>query len=251
MRHLAFAILICGSITVFAHEIRSKHLPFGLPTGTDDTNDLVFRSCYVLSSNDATKFADWVAYRLSLTEVGGEVALDRNFKPDPLIDPAETIEDADYRGANAAFGYQRGHLAPLASFKGTPYASEVNLLSNITPQKVGLNNGPWRDLEDRVRALTIEHCEVFVMCGTLYDVDSELLPEADEDHDVPGAFWKVVIADPKGEPLKVAAFIMNQTATTADDFEDTQTTISEVQARSGFVLFPKMNAALIDSRDEV
>ncbi len=25
VRHLAFAILICGSITAFAHEIRPKH----------------------------------------------------------------------------------------------------------------------------------------------------------------------------------------------------------------------------------
>ena len=161
----------------------------------------------------------------------------------------ETIEDADYRRANAEFGYQRGHLAPLGSFRGTPYASEVNLLSNITPQKVGLNNGPWKDLEDRVRLLTIKHREVFVMCGTLYDVDSELLPEADDLHDVPGAFWKVVITKPKGEPLKVAAFIMNQTATTADDLEDTQTTIRVIQDRSGFVLFPDLATSLIDSID--
>ena len=139
----------------------------------------------------------------------------------------------------------------MASFKGTPYASEVNLLSNITPQKVGLNNGPWKDLEDRVRVLTIKHREVFVMCGTLYDVDSELLPEADETHDVPGAFWKVVITKPKGEPLKVAAFIMNQTATTADEFEDTQTTIRVIQNRTGFVLFPDLATSLIDSEDIV
>ena len=189
MRVILVLLLFVGPS--FAHEIRSKHLPFGLPTGTDVSNDLVFRSCYVLSSNDTTKFADWVAYRLTLTELGGEVALDRNFKPDPLIHPDETIEDADYRGANAAFNYHRGHLAPLASFKGTPYASEVNLLSNIVPQKAGLNTGPWKVLEDRVRLLTIKHREVFVMCGTLYDVDSEALPNADETHEVPGAFWKV------------------------------------------------------------
>ena len=78
----------------------------------------------------------------------------------------------------------------------------------------------------------------------------ELLPEADESHDVPGAFWKVVIAKPKGEPWKVAAFIMNQTATTADDFEDTQTTIRVIPDRCGFVLFPELDAALTDSRDE-
>ena len=44
--------------------------------------------------------------------------------------------------------------------------------------------------------------------------------------------------------------IINQDATTADNFEDTQTTIKEIQDRSGFVLFPKLNAALTDSRDE-
>ena len=46
---------------------------------------------------------------------------------------------------------------------------------------------------------------------------------------------------------------MNQDATTADDFEDTQTTIKdkEIQDRSGFVLLPRLDAALTDSRDEV
>ncbi len=248
MRAILLVLLFVSSS--FAQEPRSKHLPFGLPTGTDETNDLVFRSCYVVSSNDETKFADWVAYRLTLTELGGEVALDRNFRPDPLIDPNETLEDADYKGASAAFGYQRGHLAPLAAFRGTGYASEVNLLSNITPQKVGLNNGPWKILEEKVRLLTIKHRKVFVMCGTLYDVDSEPLPRADEDHAVPGAFWKVAIVKPKGESLKVAAFIMNQTATTSDNFVATQTTIKEIQDRTGFVLFPRLLAALVDSKDE-
>lgn len=42
---------------------------------------------------------------------------------------------------------------------------------------------------------------------------------------------------------------MNQTATTADDFEDTQTTIRVIQDRSGFVLFPDLATSLIDSED--
>ena len=42
------------------------------------------------------------------------------------------------------------------------------------------------------------------------------MPNADETHDVPDAFWKVFIAEPKGEPLKLAAFIMDQDATTGD-----------------------------------
>ena len=57
-----------------------------------------------------------------------------------------------------------------------------------------------------------------------------------------------MIAKPRGESLKVAAFIMTQDATTSDAFEDTQTTIKEIQARNGFVLFPMLNAALTYSR---
>ena len=42
-------------------EIHSKHWLFGLPEGTPDSNDLIIRDAYALSSNDDTKFADWVA----------------------------------------------------------------------------------------------------------------------------------------------------------------------------------------------
>ena len=50
-------------------ELHSKHFVGGHPTGTPATNDLIIRDSYALSSNDATKFADWVAYRLTAAEV--------------------------------------------------------------------------------------------------------------------------------------------------------------------------------------
>jgi endonuclease G len=42
-------------------EIHCKHFFYGYPTGTPPTNDLIIRDDYALSSNDETKFADWVA----------------------------------------------------------------------------------------------------------------------------------------------------------------------------------------------
>ena len=44
-------------------EIHSKHWLFGLPQGTDDTNDLIIRDAYALGNDDDTKFASWVAYK--------------------------------------------------------------------------------------------------------------------------------------------------------------------------------------------
>ena len=246
---LVLAVALALTTATSAGEIRSKHLPFGLPTGTDATNDLVFRSCYVLSSNDKTKFADWVAYRLTLLEVHGEVKLDRNFRSDTLIDPDETLESSDYTGANAAFKYEKGHLAPLASFKGSPFAAEVNYLSNIVPQKSAMNGGPWGRLEEAVRKLVYKHRVVVVMCGTLYDIDVDELPKSDEMHEVPGAFWKVVITKPKGQPLKVAAFIMRQDIAGNANYTGTLTTVKEIQDRAGFKLFPKLPASLVNVKD--
>jgi hypothetical protein len=42
-------------------EIHCKQFILGIPLGTPATNDLIIRDIYALSSNDSTKFADWVA----------------------------------------------------------------------------------------------------------------------------------------------------------------------------------------------
>src|SRR5690606_9298182 len=45
-------------------EVHCKHFFYGRPRGTPYTNDLIIRDGYAMSSNDDTKLADWVAYRL-------------------------------------------------------------------------------------------------------------------------------------------------------------------------------------------
>ncbi|MAT16790.1 MAG: endonuclease [Planctomyces sp.] len=250
MRNLLLIVVTLVALPIHAGEIHCKHLPFGIPEGTPETNDLVFRSCYVLSSNDDTKFADWVAYRLTLTEVGGEVALDRNFRADELLKPEETLEPEDYDGAFAAHTYHKGHLAPLASFKGTPYASEVNYLSNIVPQRATLNGGPWRVLEDAVRELVRVHRTVWVITGPIYDDGESALPESDEMHLVPDAFFKVIIVEEAGE-TRVAAFLMEQEIPGGTHYSDCLVTIAEIQALAGITLFPEMEAGLLAVKDEV
>ena len=46
-------------------EIRCKHFIYGYPLGTPESNDLLIRDSYAMSTNDETKFADWVCYRLT------------------------------------------------------------------------------------------------------------------------------------------------------------------------------------------
>jgi len=120
-------------------EIHCKHFFCGYPVGTPETNDLIIRDIYALSSNDETKFVDWVAYRLDKETVLGNAQTKRIWKKDPWLDDAETLEPPDYKSAHQILQTDRGHQAPLASFKGSKYWAETNYLSNITPQKSHLN----------------------------------------------------------------------------------------------------------------
>ncbi len=46
-------------------ETNCEHLPYGIPTGTPPTNTFICRDTYAISNNRQTKFADWVAYRIT------------------------------------------------------------------------------------------------------------------------------------------------------------------------------------------
>ena len=222
-----------------APEIHCKHFIYGYPTGTPVTNDLIIRDSYALSSNDATKFADWVAYRLTQHEVIGTLDLERKWHSDPWLHPTETLQGEksrdDYGGASN-LGYDRGHQAPLASFRGSRHASQTNFMSNITPQKSALNQGPWRILEDRIRNLVKGHYnELWVMTGPLYERDMPALPSADQPHKVPSGYWKIVVVedDSSAHDIKVAAFIFDQDTPRNDPIAGHVVTVRDVEQRSG------------------
>lgn len=50
------------------------HCLHGCPTGASAINDVIVREIYTLSSNDFTKQADWVAYRVTPDTIGSSGA---------------------------------------------------------------------------------------------------------------------------------------------------------------------------------
>ncbi len=218
-------------------EIHCEHFWMGMPLGAPRSNDLLIRDLYAVSTNDRTKFADWVAYRLTPREVYGDLDLMREWRTEPWLEADETLEATgpdDYSGAYAAAAYDRGHLAPLGSFRGSPEASSVNYYSNIVPQTRELNRGPWRKLEANVRELVRSHGEVFVVTGCLYDGDPmPLLPESNEAHQVPTGFFKVGAVPPS----YIAAYVFPQRVSVQQRPEHFAVTVDEVERRSGLDLF--------------
>jgi endonuclease G len=217
-------------------EVHCKHFFYGCPVGTPATNDLIIRDDYALSSNDETKFADWVAYRLDCATVYGDVPQERKWMTDPWLDEDETLEAKpdDYAGASDALGVDRGHQAPLASFKGTLDWWETNYYSNITPQKSDLNQGPWVKIEEMERDLARAGNIVYVMTGPLYERDMPPLPNCDEPHRVPSGYWKIVAMQPVNDyaSIKVVAFILDQETPRDADPSDYQVTVDEIETRA-------------------
>ncbi len=222
--------------TASAHEMHIVHCLKGCPTGAPATNDFVVREIYALSSSDDRKFADWVTYRVTKETIGSSASLNRTWKADPALDDDETLEPNDYKDANKLHDYDRGHQAPLASFAGTVFWRSTNLLSNITPQKADLNQGPWKDLESAVRHAVYHIGEVYVVTGPLYSGPAmPALPGTIEPHTVPTKYWKVIST----EGGRMTAFIFGQDTPRTDDYCDHRFTLADVETQSGLDLFPQ------------
>jgi len=239
-RYAIMVMALLASPAQADNEVHIVHCLQGCPTGTPNSNDLIIRQIYTLSSNDATKLADWVAYLITRETIGTSESLNRNWKKDPDLDDDETLEPDpdDYKGANRQIKTDRGHMAPLASFAGTVFWRDTNYLSNITPQRSDLNQGAWLDLENAERELTWRRGEVWVLVGTLYEKDEDPLPSADEPHKVPSGYWKVVSL----KNGRMVGFIFDQELDRDANHCDQVQPVQEIERRSGLDLFPNVSS---------
>lgn len=225
-------------------ELHTFHCLYGCPLGAPGTNDTIVRETYTLSSNDLTKLADWVAYRITPETIGTSEG--RDWKTDSALAADETLNEDSYNDAPATLHIDRGHQAPLASFSGTPFADQTNILSNITPQGSALNQGAWVRLETRERALAqTSRTAVYVYTGPLFERMMKPLPKGGEMHRVPSGYWKVV-ATTNG---RMSAFIFDQNTPRRASHCDGRTTLLEVQLRSRLTLFPMAPPTPIRSLD--
>lgn len=225
-----------------AGDVLSVHCPLGCPSVAIG-NDVVFGHVYALSNNPDTKFADWVAYEVNVLNFGPSPG--RVWKADPLIEGDKTLEEDDYRGANAsALEADRGHQAPLASFAGSHYWPELNYLSNITPQDRDLNQGPWLGLEEAVRNAVSYGNSLYVITGPIYGLSMVTLPNADEPHLVPSGYFKVVYdKDRLG-----AGFVMQQNVDRGKDYCETKDSLLDIEALSGVKLPLLIESSIIYQR---
>jgi len=115
-------------------------------------------------------------------------------------------------------GYDRGHLVSSANATLSHIEnSETFLLSNMSPQEPGFNQGIWKDLEEQVRELNARDdvLEVYVLNCPLFDFTKPIKLIGDKadkygiNIPVPHGFIKSVLAEYRNGGLKLWTFKMD------------------------------------------
>ena len=152
------------------------------------TEQIIQHEGYTVSYNADYRIAKWVAYVLTDKEARSDKAERQNkFVVDPLVKGASATNE-DYTRT----GYDRGHLAPAGDMKWSEKAMRESFyLSNITPQKPGLNRGIWKELEEQIRLWARENGAVLIATGPMIP-DEELNRLGKNRVGVPRQFYKVL-----------------------------------------------------------
>lgn len=95
----------------------------------------------------------------------------------------------------------------------------------------------WKILEDFERKLALKYKKIWVMTGPIYENEMPSLPNADEPHKVPSAYWKIISIPINNEEIKVLSFIMDQNTPRKSDLQKYLVNLLEVERRTKLTFF--------------
>lgn len=169
---------------------------FGIPSNAtadiaNENDYLMYKPQYTLSYNRSKATANWVAWRLDSSWIGGAQRQD-DYRPDASL-PAGwyQVQNSDYSGS----GYNRGHMCPSGDrTNSVENNSATFLMTNMVPQISENNQGPWEEFETYCRSLAAQGNEIYIYSGPAGNIGTI----AQGRIVVPAYTWKVVIIMPNG-----------------------------------------------------
>ncbi|MBX3244308.1 MAG: DNA/RNA non-specific endonuclease [Acidobacteria bacterium] len=193
----ARAVAMQLMLTINAPLPNDDPLLFGNPSNAtpdvaNENNYLMHKPQYSLSYNRSRATANWVAWRLESSWIGGASRQD-DYRPDADL-PAGwyRVEDSDYSGS----GYDRGHMCPSGDrTRSIIDNSATFLMTNMVPQFGPNNQGPWEKFETYSRELAAAGNEIYIYSG----VHGQLGTIAGGRIVVPQYTWKVILVLPNGD----------------------------------------------------
>jgi DNA/RNA endonuclease G (NUC1) len=166
-------------------------LPWGVPVMANDgaPHTYLCRLAYVVRHNDVRHLPDWVAWPTSQANAPGCLPRSDSFRTDPDLPPGAGATPKDYKEPK----FDQGHVAGDAYFN---YAAEPEresfLMSNMTPQTVASNRGPYSALEIASREWAAATAGgVWSIAGPIFAPRPKTIGKTRVA--VPAANWKIVV----------------------------------------------------------
>lgn len=236
----------------------SVHVALGAPVDASPQDELLLvKPQYVVSYNRFRNNPNWVAWRLTESDLGTVGRTQRTFSPDAqLPDGVYRVHHRDYAGG----GYDHGHLCPSAQRTATFDDNAATFLTtNIVPQRHAINAGAWEALERWSVEKAREGWDLFIVAGAVWDptcatdlspsgnTPSYGCPSVGRSADmarrvaIPVSTWKVIVLVPQGRGLDavsaasaVVAVEMPNEAGSGSDWSRYVVSVDALEARTGY-----------------
>ena len=213
----------------YCHDFLAYGNPsFDVTSGLGQVNLYLCRDGYVVGYNYQTKQASWVAFKLTKAKVANKLKREDRFKEDTDVPFVYRSTLDDYKHS----GYDRGHLASYASMDfSQKSADESFYMSNMSPQKAGLNRQGWEQLEkdERIWANMYDG-GIYVYTGPIYKKEKISKTIGDNKVAVPDYYFKVIYAPSKN---KAIAFVMPNARVDKKKIANYRTSIKDIENRTG------------------
>ena len=215
-------------------------LPFGEPEITDRNKApswvLLKRKGYWSAWVPELRHPLWVAYAVPVRKLSNYP------QPRPSgFDKDTAAKNSPSSGDYTGSGYDRGHMAPnyvIATRYGRAAQLETFLMSNISPQRPGLNRGPWKDLEKIVADdLSAAGDIVYVITGAVPNRRQKLKKTTVR---IPVGFYKIIAAVHRGR-LRVISAYMPQDIRSDKHPRYTLCSVDMIEALTGLNFFPTLS----------
>lgn len=200
---------------------------------------------YLIGYDEQCGNPAWCAYKIFLPKTTETAERPETFETDYRT-KARIPSESYVRS-----GYDRGHMAPnhaIALCYGESAQKGTFLMSNVVPQKHGLNAGVWKTLEQRLIKRYTRSCgDIWVLCGPVYtQLPPKRLAGASRRGIVPAipdAFFLIVTdREERTGALRTLAFMVPHEDTPENNPKLYLTSVDAVEEKTGLNFFPMLSS---------
>ena len=219
----------------------NPNLPFGtLEMTGNESSWVIARDQYVLSWNQKTRNPNWVAWNMTIDDLG-TLGRQENFTIDPVLEtyitthnmPVQAVKSQDYSGSC----FDRGHQVASSDRQASEEDNIATFyMTNVIPQTAFLNQRIWAGLEDQTRKWLKQgtYKNLWIVSGPVYEKTRHFIGPQ-QNIAIPSASYKLIYAwdeYAKDKPFLVKAVLVpNMLSNGTIAYEDQERLC--IEAKSG------------------